>query len=384
MPTPYTHFPSPDSLRTGDLLFPRKASQTAEMGLATLAGMPAGFKSRHAAANMKMGELLALQISTLAAPASPLAEQIEALIPKYASQPMWAADHEMGASPHNSDLSLDDWKVMSLLLKIMKVEMGDLFQEWLDMSVKEFIRSDLGKFLFELLKTDSSRDENFFVGHMAMVIRENWGQVVTDGSNAGTAYVIEANTTDYSHYRVAVHPYWAEDEPDTLQPDAPNHPTLGQLRGWANRRKAADEKVWSASVAQLVTVPNTSDLVASVVAQAKRWLGRPYGFFDHPTFGDPDRMYCAEYLYKVFNEGSAATGQSVKLDDRRTWGWMRAYFAASGQPHLHDLLERLMAEKSIDTQRPFFVLTPAMVWCSGAITGTQSPENEGPYCVAVP
>lgn len=384
MPTTYTHFPSPDSLRTGDLLFPRKASHPTEKMLDTQAGMPAGFKSRHAAANMKMGELLALQLSAFEAPASPLAEQIEALIPKYATQPMWAAEHEMGASPHNSDLSLDDWKVMSLLLKIMTVEMGDLFQEWLDMSVKEFIRSDLGKFLFELLKTDSSRDENFFVGHMAMVVRENTGQVVTDGSNAGTAYVIEANTTDYSHYRVAVHPYWAEDEPDTLQPDAPNHPTLGQLRGWANRRKAAGEKVWSASVARLVTEPNTSDLVASVVAQAKRWLGRPYGFFDHPTFGDPDRMYCAEYLYKVFNEGSAATGQSVRLDDRRTWGWMRAYFAASGQTRLHDLLKSLMTEKSIDTQQPFFVLTPAMVWCSGAITGTQSPENEGPYCVAVP
>lgn len=381
--TAYAHFPPADALRTGDLLFPRKASQPENQALDATVDQPTGFRSRHAATDMTMGELLARQLSAFEAPASPLVEQMDALMPKYAAHPTWAADHDTAPSPGKSELSLDDWGVMSLLLKIMKVEMSALFKAWLNMSVSEFIASDLGKFLFELLQNNSSRDENFFVGHMAMVIREERGQLVTDGSHNGTAYVIEANTTDYSHYRVAVHPYWVPEEPQAPHPDGAGHTDVGQLRGWANRRAAAGEKVWSASVAQLCSATDALQLVTAVVAQAKRWLGRPYGFFDHPTFGDPNRMYCAEYLYKVFKEGAAATGLTVKLDDRRTWGWMHAYFAASGQTRLHDLLGRLMTDKSIDAQQPFFVLTPAMVWCSGALTDAKSPENEGPYCVAV-
>lgn len=326
-PSAYTNCPPSSALHTGDLLFPRQSKNNLE----------------------NTGD-------TSQTDTTPL-------------------DTDRMESGKN-ELNLDNWQVKSLLFKIMSFEMKDLFKEWLDMSVMGVMNSQLGELFLELLKSNTPRQDNFLAGHMSMVIREEAGQVVTNGSTSGTVYVIEANITDYCHYRVAVHPYWVDES---------GSPTLGELRGWANRRIALGEKVWSARPVALAANNGSETLGGALVEHAKRWLGRPYGFFDHPTFGNPDRMYCAEYLYNVFKDASTSTqpAASVELDDKRTWGWMLRYFAASKQDRLHGLLKALMEQKHIPPGKPFFVLTPAMVWSSDTMTQHSSPLGEGPYCVEV-
>jgi hypothetical protein len=205
--------------------------------------------------------------------------------------------------------------------------------------------------------------------------------VVTDGSTSGQVYVIEANITDFSHYRVAMHPYWVEDASSC---------TEGELRGWANRRLALGQQVWSARPATLMTnacMPADKQAVRrnALAMHAKRWLGRPYGFFDNPEFGEPDRMYCAEYLYRVFRDADepGTTSPTDLGGGNRTWGWIQAYLKVTGQTKLHGYLEDLRKTKCFEARRQFFVLTPPMVWSSPILGGHWNPKGQGPYSPAV-
>lgn len=373
----YSDCPHPDALRTGDLLFPRLPTQTLEAVIESRNKEVATFGLGLVDGNQSVRDLINWHLVGFQSSSPSDVLGPEALMPKYAAH--LSAQPWDGSQPKAEPgvLGMDDWRVMSLLMKVMAAEMSDLFEEWLNMPVKAFIKSALGKFLFTLLKSDATTEENFFVGHMAMVFREDKGQVLAGDSTAGTAYVIEANITDFSHYRVAMHPYWVDDGPT---------PAPHTHRGWANRRLAEKQKIWMARPKACEGAAQAPEFQRALVAHAKRWLGRPYGFFDAPEFGEPDRMYCAEYLYRVFLDASLSVGgtKPVKLDSNRTWGWMLAYFKSSNQTRLHGLLADLMNQKSFNPDRAFFVLTPAMVWCSATLCDHANPEKEAPYCAPVP
>lgn len=374
-PSAHVHCPPPDTLRTGDLLFPR-APHTEDTNTWSFVGLPpseTSFSLGTLAPGLTIRALLAQKAAEFEQAEPNASQPVHALLQKYAAHYSGDLDFSPATPSPKGQINLDDWRVMSLLLKIMQADMGELFHAWLDMTVTDFVKSDLGQFLFELLKSGTTTEENFFVGHLAMVFREHQGQVVTNDQAEGAVYVIEANITDYSHYRVAIHPYWV---------DEVGSPTADEWRGWANRRMAQGQKVWAARPAALVTdTPDSALLRQHLVTQAKRWLGRPYGFFDHPTFGDPDRMYCAEYLYRVFWDASEENpgGQTIGLDGNRNWGWMRSYLKASKQQRLFGLVDALMKEHHFPASKPFFVLTPAMIWCSPAMAQHASPQGEEPY-----
>jgi hypothetical protein len=371
--------PPPDQLQTGDLLFPRKPA-VAVAGDGQAPATPdedARFALEGFAPDISVRQLLQHRYpELLTGGPHTLAQSWSArrLPPSKA-----LAGHAEGVT--NSQFDLNDPRVMYLVYKILSVEMKALFEDWLDMSVKEFRKSRLGKFLFKLLQAPDATEGNLFIGHMAMVIREHEGQVVTHGT-AGQVYVIEANTTDFSHYRVALHPYWVDDAADS---------TVGELRGWANRRLAPahGQMVWSARPAALVDGAASPAAQASrrmaLAAQAKRWQGRPFGLFDDAEFGEPDRMYCAEYLYRVFQDADAH-GTTPPTDlggGNRTWGWMLKYFAATGDAELAGYLQDLIEKKRFEADKPFFVLTPAMVWSSSVLGGRWNPTGQGPYAPPV-
>lgn len=368
--------PAPDDLQTGDLLFPRK----------TQTNKP----DKHWEAMEKSdGAVFALEGFS---PDITVRQLLEHRYPELLTSndtqfvQSWSAQRLPTGKPplletkgsSKSQFDLNDPRVMYLMYKIVSHDMKELFEDWLNMSVLQFTFSRLGRFLFKLLKADDPAGGNFFIGHMAMVIREEAGQVVTDGSTAGQVYVIEANITDFSHYRVAMHPYWAADAADSIE---------GELRGWANRRLARGEKVWSARPVALISGTGATDKEvvarrAALAAHAKRWHGRPYGFFDEPEFGEPDRMYCAEYLHKVFKDAGVLGGQDL-AGGNRTWGWMQRYFQQTGETQLQGYLDDLIAKKGFGADRPFFVLTPPMVWDSSVLGQPWSPTGCGPYSPSV-
>ncbi len=388
-PTPGTHCPKPEDLQTGDLLFPRKPTKAVAVGDKEW-GAPGGsarFVLEGFSPDITVRQLLQHRYPEL------LTDGPHALAQSWSAQrlppgkPLKGPNEglkgaEGAKGTTDSQFDLDDPRVMYLVYKILSVEMQELFNGWLDMSVKEFRKSPLGKFLIKLLKAPDPTEGNFLIGHMAMVIREHGGQVVTDGSQTGQVYVIEANITDFSHYRVAMHPYLVADGESS---------TEGELRGWANRRVALGQMVWSARPAVFVggsgvTAHTQAARRLALAAHAKRWLGRPFGFFDEPAFGEPDRMYCAEYLYRVFQDADAP-GTLPPTDlggGNRTWGWMLKYFAATKDAELAGYLQDLIDNKGFSADRPFFVLTPAMVWSSSVLGGQWSPAGQGPYSDKVP
>lgn len=146
-----------------------------------------------------------------------------------------------------------------------------------------------------LLNPDHLHDETWVVGyysgHVAMIVQEN-----------GNTYVIEANASDYSNYRVALHPYY-------LANDAAD-PQL--MRGWLNRRHAKDQKMWVQRPKAALSTAQQSALTF----YAKSLLGRPYGLLDTLRFADDSRLYCSDFIYKCYHHIGYA------LDDQRTWSWV--------------------------------------------------------------
>src|SRR5690606_22636418 len=121
-----------------------------------------------------------------------------------------------------------------------------------------------------------------------------------------------------------------------------------KMRGWVNRRCALGEQVWMARP----DPSTTADWQHQLLQAGKRYLGRPFGFFDHPAFGDDDRMYCAEYVFRMFEDVDAVL--ACRLQDRRTWGCMKRYLYKSGQAKQHKLVESIQRQQGFPDDRPFF------------------------------
>jgi hypothetical protein len=245
---------------------------------------------------------------------------------------------------------------IALMFFILTKAFGGLIDDWLKMPVFKFVQHPLCDLLTGALR--HSADEGFFVGHVAMVLRE------TDGAHdpAGKLWVIEANATDYAHYSVSVHPYFVADEGT-----AP----LGQrrVRGWLNRRLALGEAVWcsrhealQADDGDAAAGARVEALRARLVPLAKQYLGRRYGFFDNPDFGETGRFYCAEFVHRVFWDlGDDAMG----LDQHCQWEWLLANSALLGS---EGFVERMRVAVHADGFRetirgkPFFLLTLPMLY----------------------
>jgi hypothetical protein len=335
--------PHPEELRTGDLLFPRRGGVLAPRMPVQRIHNEAGRSVTNA---LSAQAALGILISNLPA---------KAVTARY---------------------DLNNSRAQMFLYKVMKITFPDLIAQWLDMTIEQFIVSDIGKVFLETLTAEDPRD-SFFVGHLAMVVREHNGRVTS--GNEGATYVLEANTTDYSHYRVAVHPYCPADD---VEPEQPRAQFLA--RGWVTRRLAMGEKVWLARPKALLPGGDLGNAAQQTLQQAladhaKALHGRPYGFFDDPRFGDPDHLYCSEYLFNVFRQAGA-----LDIGEHRSWGWVKRYLAVTGQTDLLDVVIKLMKRNGYGDARKFFVLTPPMVWASAVMGLHWCPRGEDVYSPPVP
>ena len=366
-----TDCPHPNDLQTGDLLFPRQPGPQAKtLDAQIILASPIVLPMSGQATVRQYLARKRTDLGHIFKSGEPLRGYSPELIPRGAGM------KALEFGPSKGDFDISDPANLIRLVKILESEFPDLIDKWLDMSMRDFMDSKIAEFLVESLVADDPRG-SFFVGHLSMVVREEAGQVVT--GNRGTAYVIEANVTDYSHYRVAIHPYHIDGE--TAKPTKDN---ADLMRGWAERRLALGENVCRSrpkALADSTGAPaERHGLQQALADKAKLLLGRPFGFFDHPEFGDIDHMYCAEYLFWVFREAGQAQGLDPWLiDDLRGWGWMKRYLAASRQTKLLKLVDDTMREQHFPETRKFFVLTPPMVWNSAQLPWHWSPDGEGPY-----
>lgn len=266
----------------------------------------------------------------------------------------------------NNDDIFEDPKYIELIIEILiAAKFGDVVENWFNrpmpITLTQFSEDPLIQLLLDLLTSDDVRT-NVFIGHVGIVIREN-----------ENIYVIEDNITSYSHYRVAIHPYYVAGENAIVnnyltgnylnpgyKPTTDYGRPAAQISGWVNRRTAMLEHVWHARPTGL----SNSDK-DSLVAAAKALHGRPFGFFDHPEFGNNDRMYCAEFVYKVFRDG-VSKQWADKIIDKMTWEYVRNYLKADGNTKMQKFVEIILADPTyvIDKNRPFFVLPPAILWNS--------------------
>ena len=260
--------------------------------------------------------------------------------------------HSLYSLPSMSQGKLNDW-----MAKILSIALPEIPEKWLNMSVEEFQKSAIWNFFLKALTSPDVR-LSFFIGHVGIVLKEGGG-----------TWVIEANITDYSHYRVAIHPYCVQEEVDGFE----HHDLDGGLgserlakdksavlRGWVNRRTALGELVWWATPEHLT--PNDITELPNI---AKHYLGRPFGFFDHPDFGHSNRFYCAEFVLRVFRD--IRKGLAVSVDDQRTWGGMLSHLNAMGDKRQAAFLQVAMNELSYSKEHEFFVLPPALLWRSAGL-----------------
>ena len=412
--------PKPDDLQTGDLLFPR---------------LPTGFEVAASAARRQdiqnniregniqsknmSGELVVAKVTTsgehpansktlgqlLNDPSPLLHGQVGSVNPtnQYNSQLVEKPTTELATATQDLEHTetqatiqhaagasqMDTWW---LLLNILRSEFSDLTQAWLNMPLRDFLKHPLGKFLLKTLEGSGDHaSPSFFVGHVAMVIREQDGVVVDKG---GDLLVIEDNTTDFSHYRTAVHPYHVASDlraemkqGDFLENRRNAAWWSNAMRGWVDRRSALGQHVWAVRPRVLgeLELKQRLKYMQQLADQAKRLHGRPYGFFDHPRLGDDNRMYCAEFIHLVFQRAAIALGgkapPQLALDGLCTWKWIRDYLNRPdpyGDPKLLKLIDQVLTEQpTFLPDRRFFVITPAMLAESPSVTRLFTPTPVG-------
>lgn len=360
------HHPFAADLQTGDLLFPRVPDSALEAHVrphpfwrapsgAALEQKMADFLGQEAV-DMLQDEALHPDVSGLLnSPAQGPGPWLEMLEQDPAAAKARKAEREM------------------LLLFILREAFPDLLQAWLGMSVLQFLQHPLRQILLGALEREAGGD-SFFVGHVAMVLRERDGAHADDGD----VWVIEANTTDFSHYGVALNRYWADNEPTDRVVQGPHG--LDRMRGWANRRLAQGQAIWHSRF-----LAAHSDAAAALpwrqrlVNHAKFYLGRPYGFFDNPTFGDAGRLYCGEFVQRVFQDAQPAN-QDWQVAQNRQWDWLLQHLGDLGSPtFVKDVSNALTQELRLKMKgKPFFLLTLHMLYRSAALKHL-SPAGAGPY-----
>jgi hypothetical protein len=395
------HYPAEKSLQTGDLLFPKVVpSSPSPVWLSLRRRLersdPGNGKTLRAylsdaigpdAVQVLKNDAFTMDVSALLAPPrvrSTSASALGAEMSKIASQlSSGAFDPGQGLSMLGGELMRLAAKESDpraeadrtyLMLVILWKAFPELLDDWLDKSVVEFLGHPLYKLLIGAIENESG--PGLFVGHVAMVLCER------DGAHAanGRVWVIEANTTDFSHYRVAVHPYLVPGEPEAVP--APGDVVFPRLRGWANRRLSLGESIWHSRHKSLLAGDADAgalDMRQRLVDVAKSYLGRPYGFFDHPDFGDDGRFYCGEFVHKVFQR---VGGELLKVDENRTWNWLYENRALMGDATFVQRLEHAMKAGGLLQQmqgKAFFLLALPMLYKSAALLPQQDPKDTPPY-----
>jgi hypothetical protein len=331
--------PHENDLRTGDLLFPRSpipAADQLEMLLET--SLPLLLNP-----DKSIADVLGVR---------PVEERSRGMpgyeITRVAERPQFFIE-----SARSGVFDPNRPEHLMLLLKILDATFGELTMDWLNMTVRQFIQHPIARILIDAINKDLGN--GFFVGHCALVLREQAGH----DANAGRAYVIEANITDFSHYRVSIHPY---SETNGAEPTS----------GWVNFRCGLGQQVWHARPAALDRdLPAAAAMRSAIVTWAKTLLGRPYGFFDNPALGETDRLYCSEFVYSVF---SKADSMQLDVGDHRSWRWLLENMPDPARTQLEDEL------RSGDGRlyqwvitRPFFLLTVQMLWRSARLVAKHKP-----------
>jgi Permuted papain-like amidase enzyme, YaeF/YiiX, C92 family len=263
------------------------------------------------------------------------------------------------------DSGFDYPEFMRTVYPILQSQFKDILDEWLDMTLDDFIKSKFGKFLINAIDTKDTR-QNFFIGHVGIVIRT--------GDRDEDVYVVDENITDFAHYRVAIHPYLCSQSSTPMD-------QYGQgAIGWANFHCAQDHleggrRIWRA----ILTREITDEEEETIARTAKEHLGRPYGFFDNAHFGDNDRMYCAELVHKIYQS------IGVNLTDRMTWGWMQNYLNRDGTKLQKAAISEVIEKRHKNINDSFFLLHPAALWCSTSLEPVFSPTTPSePYVLPVP
>jgi uncharacterized protein YycO len=278
---------------------------------------------------------------------------------------------------------MDDFISNTKLLKLIQSALiaagfKNIANEWFGHTInsKSFIKfySDpLIKLFFNVFAEGDIRN-NLFIGHVGMVICEKNGKMVKNAKNSNV-YVIEANITSYSHYRVAIHPYYIQEEVNTVEnylrkyfdnkdllPLCDFSLPATQAVGWVNRRIAKRECVWHAR-------PNSENFPKNwqmeLATKAKSLHGRAYAFFDNPELGDDDRLYCSEFIYKVYKDaiGDAAND----LINKMKWGEVVKYLKVDKNTKMEKLISEIIKKNNkykIQETDDFFVLPPAILWNS--------------------
>ena len=247
---------------------------------------------------------------------------------------------------------------IAFLVAVLKVEFKDITRVWLNLSVDDFLKHPLVRVLFRAF--EGHAQDNFFVGHCAMVLRERDGEHDPNG----TAYVIEANATSFARYGVAMRPYLV---PGDAVP----------YRSWAGFRVSRGDHVWSARHKTLAgsNDARTEAIRRRLLVAAKRYIGRAYSFFDSPDFAHAGRLYCSELIWRAFNDvqsgldGEPPCPDLAPLDDTdvRTWAWMRQNNPKMRADDIGDAIEQVWNHQDTSAfvqtdRRPFFILTVQMLW----------------------
>lgn len=340
-PQPGVNVPAVETLRTGDLLFPRCAT-TSVLETAAAPSDPGDAWSAALRAR-RLSEALGPALSALVHP-----DAHADLAARLGSTPQTVEALRREAPPG------EDARRMALLLAILRVEFAPLIRDWFNLSVDDFKRHKLARVLMRAF--DGDIDDGFFVGHCAMVLRENDG--AHTNSADGRVWVIEANATSFSHYGVAIHPYQVENDGQD-----------GHLRGWAAARAAKGDAVWHARHRMLADDADQDRAEAirhRIVPLAKAYLGRGYSFFESAVFGDAERLYCSELLHNIVRD----TGELDRVDTLRTWQWMKA----NNPPRRPGDIGHAIADAWQDERirayvehRDFFILTVQMLWRSPSL-----------------
>lgn len=364
--------PRPEELRTGDLLFPRKTPPADGLEQTdvevVLRGIPmAGSQQRlrdWLAIDGRPVDAASLQASAFGAVHPWRWEQLSDRQPRQTL---------MGARPV-VEIDLNDWRIQSALIQVMSLVMADELEEWLNTTVRDFIRSSLGRFLLDTLGS-TKPSELFFHGHVAMVLRSEDGLPVGVDTAQGQVHVIEATATDYGHYRVSLHPYEDAVTRNATQP--------GERVGWVDRRLGLGESVWMARVN--LDAPTATRVRAEAAQWALTQLGRPYAMLDKAQLGEGDCYYCSEFVHAVFKEAAKAAGlPPLNIADRCQWGWTVEHLKRAGSAKLAEPLREWMTLKGYGSDRPFFLLAPAMLWDSARVERLFYPEGQGEYAARVP
>lgn len=279
-------------------------------------------------------------------------------------------------------------KIIKLIFDIMKADgLTVLIAEWFSGEVpknlKQFYTDPLTKMLFEMLTAHDPRT-NVFLGHVGLVIREKEGQNAI--GNDGNVYIIEANITSYSHYRVAMHPYFVSAEVDQVKKylnDNIGNESIdyelaaANVTGWLNRRTAMLEHVWHARPEATLDNGFKGDWQNAIINAAKAMHGRPYGFFDQPEMGDDDRMYCSEFIYNAFKRGVSDNAANL-LKEKMTWDNVRLSLEKDGNTKMHGFIDDILSKKDRYTKvptDPFFVFQPAILWNSPCLQSILEPGH---------